>query len=183
MSTPSWGSPTPPPPPYGPPAPPRKSPAKGCLGIGCGGLLAAVVLVAVIVAVTGGKTANTTATSNAPAAAAPATTSPAAPSAKPTKAAPQTVTYVLTGSDADVQYGPAGSSAQGKVPMTVTSTLGSPAYYSISAQLNGSGNVTCKIEVDGRIISQASASGGYNIADCEIVQDPFSDKWEDANSG
>ena len=94
----------------------------------------------------------------------------------------QTVTYVVSGSHADVQYGSAGSSAQGKVPMAVTSTLGSPLYYNISAQLNGSGSVTCKIEIDGRVISQASASGGYNIAMCEIVQDPLSGKWQDANS-
>jgi hypothetical protein len=172
MSTPSWGSPTPQQP-YGLPAPPKKSRAKGCLGIGCGGLFAVVVIVGVIVAVSGGKAVVSSTSAGPPAAAATGGQSASA----------RTVTYVVTGSDADVQYGAAGSSAQGKVPMTVTSSLGSPAYYSISAQLNGSGSVTCKIEVDGKVISQADASGGYNIATCEIVQDPFSDKWQDANAG
>ncbi len=67
--------------------------------------------------------------------------------------------------------------------MSVTSSLGDPAYYNISAQLQGSGSVTCKLKVDGKVISQATASGGYNIAMCEIVQDPISGNWQDANSG
>ena len=179
MSTPSWGSSTPPPQ-YAPAAPPKKSKAKGCFGIGCGGLLAVVVIGVVVAAATGGKTTTTASASTTPTVGSTTTTKAAAPHAK---AARQTVTYVVTGSTADVQYGSAGSSAQGKVPMTVTSTLGDPTYYNISAQLNGSGSVTCKLEVDGKVISQAKASGGYNIAMCEIVQDPISGNWQDANSG
>jgi hypothetical protein len=98
-----------------------------------------------------------------------------------TPAAPETVTYIVSGSSADVTYGPAGSSLSGHSPMKVTKKLGDPAYYSISAQLHGGGHVSCKLEIDGEVISQAEAKGGYNIAMCEAVQ--FGGEWEDANGG
>ena len=41
--------------------------------------------------------------------------------------------------------------------------------------------VSCKIEVNGQVISTATASGGYNIASCEISQDPLSGNWTDTN--
>lgn len=101
-----------------------------------------------------------------------------------TKAAPkQTVTYIVTGSAASVQYGPAGSNASGTVPMHVTRKLGSPVYYAVSAQLTGGGKVTCKLEVNGKVISKAAASGSFNIAQCEISQDPLSGRWIDTNAG
>lgn len=105
------------------------------------------------------------------------------PTAQPShEPARQAVTYVVRGSSADVTYGPEGSNFSGSVPMRVTKHLGHPQYYAISAQLNGAGSVTCKILVDGKVISKATATGGYNIADCEISPDPFSGKWEDTNS-
>jgi hypothetical protein len=94
-----------------------------------------------------------------------------------------TVTYVVTGSPSDVTYGPAGSNLEGQSPMTVSQKIGSASYYSISAQLDGDGQVTCKIEVNGKAISTASASGEYNVATCEITQDPLNGDWQDANSG
>ena len=97
-------------------------------------------------------------------------------------AAAQTVTYEVSGSPADVTYGSAGSNAQGSVPMDVTKPLGTPIYVAITAQRPGSsGTVTCKIKVDGKVISQSTASGGYNIAQCEISQDPLSGQWQDTN--
>lgn len=111
-------------------------------------------------------------------------TCPGAPgAAQPQPAASGTVTYVVTGSSADVQYGPAGTNTQGQVPMNVTKPLGSPIYYSITAQLQGSGQVACKLEVNGKAISSSTASGGYNIATCEISQDPLSGNWTDTNQG
>jgi hypothetical protein len=86
------------------------------------------------------------------------------------------VTYVVSGSTADVTYGPSGSSFSHKVPMNVSKPLGSPQYYSISAQLQGGGHVSCELKVNGKTLSKASASGSYNIAMCEIVQDPISDQ-------
>jgi hypothetical protein len=96
---------------------------------------------------------------------------------------PPSVTYIVTGSYANVTYGPAGSDFNGTVPMHVTRPLGNPSYYAINAQLQGGGTVSCKIEVNGKVISSATASGGYNIADCEISQDPFSGGWQNDNTG
>jgi hypothetical protein len=89
----------------------------------------------------------------------------------PAKVTAQTVTYVVTGSYADVTYGPTGSEDKGTIPMAVTQPLGSPRDYAISAQLQGGGSVSCQIKVDGVTISSASASGGYTIADCQINRD------------
>jgi hypothetical protein len=96
----------------------------------------------------------------------------------------QTVTYIVRGtSGAQVTYGPAGSDFNGSVPMKVTERLGNPEYYAINAQLQGGGSVSCSIEVDGIPLSTASASGGYNIAGCEIGQDPVTNLWENDNTG
>jgi hypothetical protein len=96
----------------------------------------------------------------------------------------QSVTYIVRGTaGAQVTYGPAGSDFNGSVPMMVTERLGDPEYYAINAQLQGGGSVSCSIEVDGIPLSTASASGGYNIADCEIGQDPVTNLWENDNTG
>lgn len=102
----------------------------------------------------------------------------------PSEQSAQTVTYVITGtSGAQVSYGPSGSNLSGTVPMSVTQPLANPSYYAINAQLQGYGEVSCKLEVDGVTISSATASGGYNIADCEIGQDAVTGSWENDNSG
>lgn len=95
-----------------------------------------------------------------------------------------TVTYVTSGNtaDANVTYGPAGSTVQGGVPMQASSQLGTATYYAINAQLQGDGTVSCQILIDGTAVSSASASGGYDLARCEIIRDP-SGNWIDANSG
>lgn len=111
-----------------------------------------------------------------------ATSQAAAPATSAAAAVKQSVTFVVTGSPADVTYGPSGTSVQGTVPMRVTKPLSNPVFYSLYAQLQGGGEVTCKILVDGKIISQSVASGGYNIAQCEISQDPLSGQWSDTNA-
>ncbi|MGH3273651.1 MAG: hypothetical protein ACRDNZ_04910, partial [Streptosporangiaceae bacterium] len=112
-------------------------------------------------------------------AATPAAT-PATPAAT-AAAAPDTVTYVVRGSSAQVTYGPAGSDLSGSVPMRQTAPLHDVSYYAISAQLQGGGEVSCQILVDGKVISQGTATGGYNIASCEISQDPLTDAWQSDN--
>ena len=99
-----------------------------------------------------------------------------------TVAQADTVTYIVTGSDADVTYGPAGSDHTGYSGMKKTETIpdSPPAYYAITAQLQGGGSVSCKIEVNGQVISSSSADGGYNIAQCEIGQD-FDGNWQNDN--
>lgn len=92
---------------------------------------------------------------------------------------PATVEIIVTGSPADVTYGPSGSSLSGSVPLDVGGKIPSPApaYYAVNAQLQGSGSVSCQIKVDGKVISTAQATGGYHIAICEISQGPGGD-WE-----
>lgn len=160
---------------FRPPPRRRKSGAGWIFGSLC---LLAVIIVIAIVAAHGGSSS-----SSAPPAAGGSTAAPAATSA-PAAAAGSTVTYVVTGSSADVTYGPAGSSLSGSVPMRKTAAIpaSAPAYYAITAQLNGPGTVTCEILVGGKVISKSTATGSYNIADCEITQDPLSGNWADANS-
>jgi Protein of unknown function (DUF732) len=99
----------------------------------------------------------------------------------PAQSGPQEVTYVATGSSADVTYGPSGSGYQGSVPLTVTKPLvGNPQFYSISAQLKNGGTVTCQIKVDGVTIVAASASGSTNVASCAMDQD-LNGSWEETS--
>jgi len=37
--------------------------------------------------------------------------------------------------------------------------------------------------VNGKVIDHAEATGGYNIAQCEISQDPLSGDWTSTNGG
>ena len=97
MSTPSWGSPTPPPQ-YAPPAPPKKSKAKGCFGIGCGGLLAVVVIIGIVAVATGSKTATTSSGSSNP------TVASTARAAAPVAAKPKGPATSFSG-DGDYQVG------------------------------------------------------------------------------
>lgn len=160
--------------PYAPQQPPRQRKSRKGIGIGCGLLGGLFVLVAILVSHS----------PSSPPAPVPAVPTVALSQPASTAAAAQQVTYVVTGSPADVTYGPAGSDYSGSVPMRVTKAIPSsvPAYYAVSAQLQGSGTVTCKIEVGGKIISQATATGGYQIAQCEIGQDPLTGQWQDDNA-
>lgn len=163
------------------PAPrPRKSPKsrKGVAFLGCGGLGALIVLIAILANPSSPSSSSPPAASQQQSAAAPA--QPAVKAAAKAPAA-ETVTYVVTGSEADITYGPAGTELTGSVPMRISKPLGTPLYYSINAQLQGSGAVSCQILVNGTVISSSTADGGYNIAQCEIGQDPLSGQWEDDN--
>jgi hypothetical protein len=139
----------------------------------------------VLIAVIASSSSSSSSSSFAPAAGAQQTQAavPAQTAAAADPAAAQTVTYAVTGSDADVTYGPAGSSLSGTVPMHVTKDIPSsaPIYYDVQAQLQGGGSVSCQILVDGKVISSSTATGGYNIAMCEIGQDPLSGQWQDDN--
>jgi hypothetical protein len=106
-----------------------------------------------------------------------------APGSSPQDSGAHTVTYVTSGNagDASVTYGPAGSALQGGVPMQASGQLGTAAYYAVDAQLQGDGTVSCQILIDGTAVSSASASGGYELARCEVIRDP-SGNWIDANS-
>jgi hypothetical protein len=81
------------------------------------------------------------------------------------------VTYQLSGSSPVADYisyqTPAGQTQQARVPLPWTTRFTSFGYqqYLISAQSPGS--VTCTIQVDGKVISQATANGAPARTVCE----------------
>jgi hypothetical protein len=79
---------------------------------------------------------------SASAAAASAAAAVSAAAAARAAALADTIEFVVTGSFADVTYGPAGSDLTGSVPMDVRQKIPSavPVYYAISAQLQGGGS-------------------------------------------
>ena len=162
---------------YGPPPRPPKARKSGCAIAAAilGGLAALVILIVVIVAVvmSGIPSGNGSGSGSGSGGAGPVNPPPA----------PRQVEFIVKGSAADVTYGATGSDHQGRVPMDKKIRLGNPQYYSISAQLNGSGKVTCWILIGGQVISKATATGSYNIASCEISRNILSGKWEDTNQG
>ena len=95
----------------------------------------------------------------------------------PAQSDPPEVTYVATGSSANVTYGPSGSGYQGSVPLAVTRPLGNPQFYPISAQLKEGGTVTCQLKVDGVTIASATASGTDSVANCAMDQN-LNGSWE-----
>jgi hypothetical protein len=107
-----------------------------------------------------------------------------------TTSAAQTVTFSCSGSapdGVDITYGPSGSNySASSVPFSKTMTLDSNAeYYSTQAQLQGSGDVTCKTVISyadssgnpQTATASAVAQGGYNIATAEECPN-FSGGWE-----
>jgi hypothetical protein len=148
-----------------------------------------VLIIVVAVATSGGKTPRG-ATTAAPAAAPATTTTPppaAAPVSAPTTPSPTTVTFTVTGSglpsitygsDADNRDGGghAGDLGQGNaLPWTGSVRFdGSAMYYHLSAQLQGSGDISCKITVTGPgmvplVVSRGHASGSYNICSAQAA--------------
>jgi hypothetical protein len=86
----------------------------------------------------------------------------------------------------DITYGGEGSNiSAGSLPFSATTPLDtSEAYYSVQAQLNGSGSVTCTTTVtysqygsSHTATQTATASGGYNIANAEVCSGLF-ESWE-----
>jgi hypothetical protein len=109
---------------------------------------------------------------------------PALPGQSGAPAGASTATLVVTGSSgAQVTYGPAGTSLTGSAPMNKTVALGSASTYEVKAQLTGGGTLKCEILVEGKAISQATASGAYGLALCVIYRNPLSGQWQDATAG
>lgn len=134
-----------------------------------------VLLIVIIVSATAGSSHTPTPTPSATGAPPAAAAAKAAP-----KPAQDKVTFVVTGSDADVTYGQGGSEYQGHSPMSVTWKANPNDTYSIDATLNGSGSVAVKIEVNGKEISSGTATGEYQDASAAISQS-FGGHWEDLN--
>ena len=118
--------------------------------------------------------------SSAEAAAASALAS--AEAATPTPASPTKVEFIVSGSapdGIDITYGPSGSNLAGPSTLDGTATMsvpfdGSAEFYSLNAQLQGGGSITCKMVVTGPgdnplTVSSGAASGGFNICDAQAA--------------
>ena len=141
-----------------------------------------IVIVGVGIGLSGGKLPS----SGSPAAAGATASTAAAPKSSGTagRAPGPTLTYRVTGTrGVAVTYGPAGGTRTRLGPLHVTTTLGRAFYYSITAELAGSGSVTCEILIGSRVVSRSVATGGGDLASCEISQDPLSGRWQDASGG
>ena len=126
---------------------------------------------------------------------APGATQPAVaaqPSATPSLQPPTTVEFIVGGSapaGIDITYGSDNDSRQGPSALNGTLRLrvpfdGSAMYYDIDAQLQGGGDVSCKIVVLGPYpdkpltVSHGHASGGYNICSAQAAPgDPSGLSW------
>jgi hypothetical protein len=175
------------PPSLGPPQPPppngRSRFHQHPLFLGILAFVAAVLALGIA-----GCASSSTKTSSSPAP--PAT--PVAPAAPTTSAAPpvaQSVTFACTGTapdGVDITYGPSGSNfSASKLPFSKTTTLDSSAqYYVTTAQLQGSGSVSCATTVvwdDGgsasTVTNTGAADGGYNIASAQLCSS-FTGSWD-----
>ncbi|MET9080782.1 hypothetical protein ABZX77_02615 [Streptomyces sp. NPDC004237] len=76
------------------------------------------------------------------------------------------------GSDSDTRKG---VFKNGKFEATLPLTKGA-MYYTLNAQLQGSGDINCSVTVDGQTKS-GHASGGYNICDAQLSGD-FTGGWQ-----
>jgi curli biogenesis system outer membrane secretion channel CsgG len=115
--------------------------------------------------------------------------------ANPAPATPTTVTFIVKGSapdGIDITYGPSGSNFAGPSVLDGTARMSvkfdpGAEYYSMNAQLQGAGDITCKIVVSGPedaplTVSKGAARGGYNICDVQAAPaDSTGLSWQSEN--
>jgi len=125
--------------------------------------------------------------------------SPAAPAPSPTPAPPTKVTFVISGyapgdgygNGPTINYG-SDSSTHEADPADINGTLTytmpfdpSAEYYSLNAQLIGTGHLSCKIVVTGPgdqplTVSKGTAEGGYSVCSAQAApSDPSGLNWQD----
>ena len=185
------------PPPYGyfpPPQPPRKRHTARNVVLIVAGALAVIIVASV--AISAGKTpapAGGTSVSSATPAATPA--AQPAPSSAPALV-PTTVRFIVTGtgqpsitygSDADNRDGGGTLGVLGDgnaLPWRASLPFDPSAqFYSINAQLEGGGDITCKIVVTGPgirplVVSRGHASGGDNICSAQATSPDGGQTWQ-----
>ncbi len=177
---------------YGP-QPPRRPRRKRHLTrntlAGIGGLVVAII--AIITISNAGRSSDST--SSGPAAAAAASAAPAAASsAAPSE--PTKVGFIVSGSapdGIDITYGPSGSDLSGPTALDGKATMSVPfdasaSYYAMDAQLQGDGDITCKIVVTGPgdaplTVSSGAASGSYNICSAQAAPENNGLSWQNDN--
>jgi hypothetical protein len=198
---PGWGGPQQPygQPPFQP-QPPKKPSTGKIVGLGCLGVLALIVVIAIGGAIAGSGSSNddqaggssdvnVTApeTSDKPTGSATNNGKKKAddkPAAKPKpKPKPKVVTFKVWGTapagalgPLDITYGSDSDNRDGKFSngkFEATLPLNDDAmYYTVTAQLQGSGEINCSVTVDGKT-KKGHASGGYNICDAQLSSGLF----------
>ena len=150
---------------------------------GIGALILLIIVIAV--AAGGGGSKPPAATPSTPAATTPAATAIATPSVNPATK----VTFIVTGQgNPSITYGSDSDNRDGggqlgqmgdgnALPWSRSLTFsGDALYYSISAQLEGGGDISCKIVVTGPgdeplTVASGHASGSYNICSAQAAPD------------
>jgi hypothetical protein len=103
------------------------------------------------------------------------------------------VVFIVSGSapdGVDITYGPAGTNLSGPSTLDGTAKMSVPfdasaSYYALNAQLQGGGDITCKIVAEGPgdvplTVSHGAATGSYNICSAQATtSDGLS--WQDEN--
>lgn len=119
------------------------------------------------------------------------------PGDSPSPVPPTTVTFVVTGAgDPSITYGSDSDNRDGgghlgtlgdgnALPWKRSLSFnGDSLYYSVSAQLEGSGDISCKIIVSGpgdnpTTVASGHASGGYNICSAQAApSDSSGTSWQ-----
>ena len=189
---PVWGAPPP------PPQPPKKRSIFKVLGLGCAGVIGLFVVIGIVAAmadgVSSGKNGGSSASGDSKAkATAPKDTKPATDGharssgngsgSKSGSSEGETVVFKVWGTapagalgPLDITYGSDSDNRKGtweNGQFTATLPLNKKAmYYSVNAQLQGSGDIHCSVTVDGHTKS-GHASGGYNICDAQLSSGLF----------
>ncbi|MFJ5643027.1 hypothetical protein [Streptomyces sp. NPDC093223] len=174
------------------PEPPRRGPGAGkIVGLGCLGLVGVAVVIGIAAAVVGGgsdgshggASTSTTRTDDKPAGGA---RDDGAKGDGEKSGAPKTVVFKVWGTapagalgDLDISYGSDSDTRKvtfenGRFEAELPFVKGA-MYYTLNAQLQGSGDINCSVTVAGKTKS-AHASGGYNICDTQLTSD-FTGGW------
>lgn len=189
-----WGGPPPPPggpltPPQGPPPKKKRTGLKIFFASAATFVLVLIVASAALSHHSNGTPAASSSSSPAASGAAAPAGAAAAPSPAPSLQVPTQVEFIVSGyapgdgfgSGPTVNYGSDGNTHEAR-PASIDGTLTysipfdpSAQYYSVNAQLIGSGQLSCKIVVTGPYpdnpltVSSGNASGGYSICSAQAA--------------
>ncbi|MFE2068145.1 hypothetical protein ACFXDH_38200 [Streptomyces sp. NPDC059467] len=173
------------------PQPPKKRPGAGkVIGLGCLGLVGVAVVLGIAAAAVGGNGSNDSGSGASKSTSTTTTGDKTAADAKGDSkeaGAPKTVVFKVWGTapagalgGLDITYGSdsdtrKGAFENGRFEATLPLEKGA-MYYTLNAQLQGSGDINCSVTVDGQTKS-GHASGGYNICDAQLSGD-FTGGWQ-----
>ncbi|MET9175989.1 hypothetical protein ACSP97_04990 [Streptomyces sp. SCPE 10] len=175
--------------PWGPPPPPPKKRGAGkIIGFGCLGIVGLFVVIGIIAALAGGGSSSDKSSSSADGSSKTGTKKDDKPAgggktddtknSGDSKSDKKTVVFKVWGTapagalgPLDITYGSDSDNRKGKFAdgeFTATLPLSKDAmYYSVTAQLQGSGDIQCSVTI-GDKTKKGHASGGYNICQTQL---------------